>query len=267
VVEGADGSTWRWVRDGWGRRSVVALLVLCVCYGLVGWSWRNLFDPSQGMDWLLAGIWVFMSLLLVWRLDLRRDGALLLVGAMGGAVIEWWGTTSQLWHYFTAERPPLWILPAWPVAAMAVDRVARIGLRVWPFLGRLGRGYWVLLPAFVLLMTRFVWPRVDVRSTQVVILLMIGVTFVGARPRRDVLLFVAGASLGLFLEYWGTSRRCWTYYTEQVPPVEAVLAHGFASVAFARAWQGVSLLFGLVGLRPPVGRDLPLDAVFEGRPA
>ena len=61
----------------------------------------------------------------------------------------------------------------------------------------------------------------------------------GGRPRpgRDAVLFVAGASLGIFLEYWGTSRRCWVYYSGQVPPAEAVFAHGFASVAFARGVQ------------------------------
>jgi hypothetical protein len=46
--------------------------------------------------------------------------------------------------------------------------------------------------------------------------------------------FLAGAVLGIFLEYWGTTRECWTYYTLQKPPLFAVLAHGLASVAFWR---------------------------------
>ena len=46
--------------------------------------------------------------------------------------------------------------------------------------------------------------------------------------------FVAGTALGYFLERWGTTRECWTYYTRELPPVFAVLAHGMAAVAFWR---------------------------------
>lgn len=59
-------------------------------------------------------------------------------------------------------------------------------------------------------------------------------------PKKDLpLLFIAGAALGVFLEYWGTTRFCWTYYTREKPPFEAALAHGFATVAFARGVQGM----------------------------
>ena len=40
--------------------------------------------------------------------------------------------------------------------------------------------------------------------------------------------------MGYFLELWGTTRECWTYYTFQKPPLFAVLAHGMAAVAFWR---------------------------------
>ena len=65
--------------------------------------------------------------------------------------------------------------------------------------------------------------------------LLLGILVCGA----VVMFFTAGAAVGIFLEYWGTSRHCWTYWTKEIPPAEAVLAHGFASVAFAR---GVQLL-------------------------
>ena len=52
--------------------------------------------------------------------------------------------------------------------------------------------------------------------------------------RLAVLTFVAGAGLGYWLERWGTTRECWTYYTRQTPPLFAVLAHGMAAVAFWR---------------------------------
>ena len=53
--------------------------------------------------------------------------------------------------------------------------------------------------------------------------------------RLALLTFAAGAGLGYFLERWGTTRECWTYYTGQTPPLFAVLAHGMAAVAFWRA--------------------------------
>jgi hypothetical protein len=52
--------------------------------------------------------------------------------------------------------------------------------------------------------------------------------------RLALLTFAVGAGLGYFLELWGTTRLCWTYYTGETPPLFAVLAHGMAAVAFWR---------------------------------
>ncbi|MFH1467421.1 MAG: hypothetical protein ABIO70_23760 [Pseudomonadota bacterium] len=227
-----------WLRAGYDRKSVVALGLTLGLRGVMGVVNYDLIDWSLGMDWLLVGIWAAMAALLIARIDLRHDLPLLAVGFLGGGVIEWWGTQSVLWVYFTKERPPLWILPAWPVAALAIDRLARILDRACPWLGRAAPAYWLVVPAFVAYMGHFLWIRIHVPASQVVLALMVLVTLVGARPRRDLLLFVAGAALGWFLEYWGTTRYCWTYYTYAKPPLEAVLAHGFATVAFARGVQG-----------------------------
>jgi hypothetical protein len=209
---------------------VVALSFL---YATVGWRYRELIEPEYAMDALLWALWIAMSGAIAWRFRPLEDGSLIVVAALGGFVIEWWGTNTNLWHYFTRERPPLWIVPAWPVATISIDRMAAV-------LGRLRRlsfGYWAILPAFVLMMVGFAWPTIDVLATQVVIALMVGVVVVHPRPERDVTLFLCGSLLGVVLEYWGTSRQCWTYYTGEVPPPEAVFAHGFASVAFGRAHQ------------------------------
>lgn len=235
-------SFFRWLRSGYDRRSAVALLAVAVTCLAVAVNWWHLIDWDAGMDWLLAGIWVFMTLLLTWRVDPRRDLPLVLVGGLGGAVIEWWGTQSVLWVYYTDERPPAWILPAWPISALAIVRIHEMLRRAAPVLERLGAAYWLVVPGFVALMTRFLWVRIEVPASQVVVALMVLVTVVGARPRRDLSLFLAGAALGVFLEYWGTSRRCWTYYTGEVPPVEAALAHGFATLSFARGVQGLDLI-------------------------
>ena len=88
----------------------------------VDWS-RPLWNQ---FDWLLIGIFVVMSLLITGRGGTcGPDCWILLVGLTGGLVIESWGTQTQLWTYYTYERPPLWILPAWPIASLAIDRLAR----------------------------------------------------------------------------------------------------------------------------------------------
>ena len=214
---------------------------LCFLYASVGWRYRELVEPEYVADALLWGLWIAMTAAIAWRFRLVEDGSLMLVAAAGGFVIEWWGTNTNLWHYFTSERPPLWIVPAWPVATIVVDRMARV-------LGatrRLAFGYWAILPAFVVVMTSFAWPTIDVLATRVVIALMIGVVLFRPTPARDVTLFLCGSLLGVVLEYWGTSRQCWTYYTGEVPPPEAVLAHGFASVAFGRAHRLLEPVWGV----------------------
>lgn len=223
--------------SGYDRRSLAVLGLLGLVYLAAAVVWHRYIDLSRGMDWLLAGIWAGMTALLCWRVDLRRDVARAAVGFVGGLAIEAWGTHSQLWTYWTAERPPVWILPAWPVAALTIDRLARLLDPLLP--ARLGPvGYWTLVPAFVVWMSWFAWPTAGHRATQVAIVAMGLVLVWPGNRREDLLLFLAGTGLGVFLEYWGTSRWCWSYYTHEIPPGPAVVAHGFASVAFARgaAW-------------------------------
>lgn len=246
------------VRAGYDRNSARVLVLLAVSYVAVAVIWNRLIDLSRGMDWLLAGIWAFMTAVLCWRIDPRRDAVRALVGFLGGLLIEAWGTQTDLWSYYTAERPPPWIIPAWPVAALTIDRLAFLLDPLLPP-GRLDAAWRVLLPAFVAYMTWFVWPSVHLWGTWLAIVGMLLVLGIPGSRREDVCLFVGGSLLGIFLEYWGTSRWCWRYYTHEVPPLPAVLAHGFASVAFAR---GAGLLDALTGwrrslLRGGAGHRLP----------
>ena len=66
-----------------------------------------------------------MSLLIMAGADLKKDIPIILVGFAGGMVIESWGTQTNLWFYYTYERPPLWIISAWPIASLAIDRLFR----------------------------------------------------------------------------------------------------------------------------------------------
>jgi hypothetical protein len=81
----------------------------------------------------------------------------------------------------------------------------------------------------------FVFPTFNKSYTVLSLLLCIFLILTPTDHRFAFLTFVAGTGLGYFLELWGTTRQCWTYYTYQTPPLFAVLAHGMAAVAFWRA--------------------------------
>jgi hypothetical protein len=121
--------------------------------------------------------------------------------------------------------------------------------RLAPWMQRLAPAYWIVLPAFVLFFTRLMWPAITHPWSIAVLVLMATVVLVRPRPGRDLVLFVTGATLGIFLEYWGTTRHCWNYWTLQTPPAEAVLAHGFAAVAFARGVQALDRLIEMLPQR------------------
>jgi hypothetical protein len=231
----------------------------------INWSgewWRY-------MDWLLLGIFGFMSLTIVARADLRTDALIVFVGVCGGLAIESWGTQTNLWHYYTAERPPLWIIPAWPIASLSIDRITRflhwmieqIGKRLnfpnhqspnhqfptyqFPtYQSPFTILYWITFASFLTLMLVFVSPTFDKSYTILSILLCVLLILTPTDHRYALLTFAAGAGLGYFLELWGTTRECWTYYTLETPPLFAVLAHGMAAVAFWRAGLVVKIVIG-----------------------
>jgi hypothetical protein len=233
----------------------VVLLIVIVWWplaqeqlALIDWS-RPLWGQ---LDWLLFGIFAGMSLLILIGTDLKADLLIFGVGMVGGLVIESWGTQTNLWHYYTAERPPLWIIPAWPIASLSIDRLYRFLNRLLPRAGpRLaGRridfttaAYVVIFAGFYGLMLAFVWPTRDKSLTLAALALCALLSLSPVDRRAMVLIFIAGAGLGYFLELWGTTRECWTYYTAETPPLFAVLAHGMASVAFWRSSRVLMVLF------------------------
>ena len=219
----------------WSFLPLAGVVVTAVCVAV---GWWDLVDLNQPFDGLLAFLWLFMTLLVSWRVSFRRDFVLVFTAIWGGFLIEWWGTTTHLWTYFTDERPPLWIIPAWPVAALSTERLAYTldrmfpKSRAWP--------WWIAaasVPAFIFWMGSFMSHAWHVTSSHVVVGIMIGVAISTRTPRRDVVLFVMGTVLGYGLEYWGTTRQCWTYHTRETPPLVTAFAHGFASIAFFRATQ------------------------------
>jgi hypothetical protein len=188
------------------------------------------------MDWLLIGLFLFMSLTIVAKAELRRDAKIVFIGMVGGLAIEAWGTQTNLWFYYTQERPPLWIIPAWPIASLSIDRLTRLLNRWLPKTQeRFYQGaYWLTFGVFYLLMLVFVFPTLDKSLTWFSLILCALVILSEKDRRTGFLVFIAGTGLGYFLERWGTTRECWTYYTYQTPPLFAVLAHGMAAVVFWR---------------------------------
>lgn len=239
---------------GWNRTSYAFFGAFCLLAFLIGYVWWPLlsdylatFNPAYPwyvqFDWLLLGDFAFMTLLIMARPDLRTDARIVCVGLIGGLVIEAWGTQTHLWNYYTAERPPLWIVPAWPIASLAIERMVRAlergggergsGERPVPLVW--GLAYWLIFPAFLGLMVVFVAPTFDKSLTWAALAASVLIVVTPTNHWRAVLTFVCGSALGYFLELWGTTRACWTYYTFETPPVFAVLAHGLAAVAFWRA--------------------------------
>src|SRR5512138_3150157 len=175
-----------WTRDSsilLGGFFVTILLIIYVWWPLaaqylayVDWSgawWRYI-------DWLLLGIFGFMSITIIARANLKTDLLLIFVGVCGGLAIESWGTQTNLWHYYTAERPPLWIIPAWPIASLSIDRITRVliflttkGTKVTKDLKRnpvvyfvsfvfnFKTFYWLTFASFLVLMVIFVAPTFD----------------------------------------------------------------------------------------------------------
>jgi hypothetical protein len=214
---------------------------------IIDWTQPLWLELIRKMDWLLLFDFVVMTLLIMARADIKSDALIVFVGFVGGLVIESWGTQTHLWTYFTLERPPLWIIPAWPIASLSIDRLYRLldhsSKRIK--LGDTGTGwkigYWITFAVFFILLIQFVWPTLDKSLTLAAIVLCALLILTPTDYRATLLIFAAGTSLGYFLELWGTTRQCWVYYTLETPPLFAVLAHGMAAVAF---WR-VALLFKL----------------------
>lgn len=240
---------------GWTRSSTTLLGIFWLTVFLIGYVWWPLleeyistYNPDYPLwvqlDKLLIGNFLAMSLLLVSNANLKRDFPMLLIGLVGGLVIEGWGTQTELWVYYTAERPPFWIIPAWPIASLSIDRLNRILQRFFRnvpdrFFNIL---HWLIFIPFMGLLLVFVWPTITKSLTIMAILLCLLIILVPSDPRQTTLTFIAGSGLGYFLELWGTTRECWIYYTLETPPFFAVLAHGMAAVAFWRVYDLYKML-------------------------
>ncbi len=262
----------------WTRDSSILLGIFLLTIFLIVYIWWPLAEEYLAyvdwhgewwryMDWLLLGIFAFMSITIIARANLKTDLLIIFVGICGGLAIESWGTQTNLWHYYTAERPPLWIIPAWPIASLSIDRITRflnwtikkiqqrlkLTMHHSPFI----IFYWMTFASFLTLMLVFVSPTFDKSFTWFALTLCVLLILTPTDHRYALLTFIAGSGLGYYLEVWGTTRECWTYYTLQTPPVFAVFAHGMAAVAFWRAGLMLKMFWGRIGVTKP--RQIPAE--------
>lgn len=251
---------------GWTRHSYYLFSAFILICGLIVYVWWPLVEEYLSyidgrfpwyyyVDWLLLGIFLFMSFTIMTRANLKVDGLIVFVGLLGGLVIESWGTQTNLWHYYTAERPPLWILPAWPIASLSIDRITRALNHVLPK-GHNAVFQWLYgltFGGFYLLMIWFVAPTFDKPYTIGALIICFLMILTPPDRRMAFLVFAAGAGLGYFLELWGTTRACWIYYTGETPPHFAVLAHGMAAIAFWRTGLIVQRLWHVFVTKLPQG--------------
>ena len=252
-----------WTRDSsilLGGFFVTVILIIYIWWPLAEEYFAYLDWQSEWwryMDWLLLGIFGFMSITIITRANLKTDLLIVFVGICGGLAIESWGTQTNLWFYYTDERPPLWIIPAWPIASLSIDRITRFlhwisqrfSERISPanLQSLISALYWLTFASFLSLMLVFVAPTFDKSYTWFSLVLCILLILTPTDHRFALLTFIAGSGLGYYLELWGTTRECWTYYTYQTPPLFAVLAHGMAAVAFWRAGLLVKTVWGRLG--------------------
>jgi hypothetical protein len=198
----------------WTRASTTLLALFVLVILLIIYFWWPLADMVirqvdwngqwwLTFDWLLVGIFTVMTGLIVSGADLKRDALILVVGMCGGLVIESWGTQTHLWTYFTNERPPLWIIPAWPIASLSIDRIVRLARIFTP--GNGARTYRVVcilaFAGFAAIMIPFVWPTID-RAMTLAALALVAALIVIPGDARLTLLHL-GAGIGL-----GSSSKC-----------------------------------------------------------
>lgn len=234
----------------WTKTSTAILGSFVIILFVIGYVWwpllqdyLNQYDPEvaiwRQVDWLLIGNFLVMSILITMNADLRHDIPFGLIALFGGLVIETWGTQSGLWTYYTFEKPPLWIIPAWPIAALSVNRLYHIFLDLVKNIQEewFRWTYWPVFTIFFGLLLNFIWPTITHPLTILSVILCLYLILSCQDKRSCLIILLVGTFLGYFLERWGTTRLCWTYYTGGTPPFFTTLAHGMASVAVWRVYK------------------------------
>lgn len=242
--------------NGLGWRGFCALVSVVAILGtarfdLASAEWHAMFGNGIHVDWLLAGLGSFFVFCSVFDVHPRLDAATLVAGFVGGTIIEVWGTRTGLWHYYTFERPPLWILPAWSMSALSNERILRLVLSALPANLReriiaeeyCGPRVNFVYRLFTLpLLCFFAWwarPAGFDPYNLMVAAFLLSVFWSPRFALYSLCLLGCGAALGIFLEIWGTTRHCWNYYDGKTPSPFPIFGHGMAAVSFWKMKEAV----------------------------
>ncbi|MCJ7694390.1 MAG: hypothetical protein MUO40_03105 [Anaerolineaceae bacterium] len=240
----------------WSKSSYVLLSSFLIILFLIGYLWKPLLRDYLSsyqkdlpfwiqIDWLLLFDFFVMSILLMINADLKRDILLAVIALAGGFIIEAWGTNTGLWTYYTNEKPPLWIIPAWPIAILAIQRLANfltLILRKVPNV-IIKFSYWIIFIAFLGFLVLNIAPSLLNPFSLFVIMLCAIFIIITKNKRMALNYFITGSCLGYFLELWGTTRQCWSYLSGGTPPLFAVLAHGFAAFSVWQVYQYSQVIY------------------------
>jgi len=166
---------------------------------------------------LLGGILLAVLLVIPQRMHPVRDTASVILACAAGYFAEAWGARNGLWKYYTSERPPLWIVPAWPLGALLVDRLAaRAQALAAGLLGARGHaaGYWILSACALAVFCWFVAGKLLLASSLLVLAALSAALAAAADYRRDFWIFTTASACVFFAELWGTTNHCWSYHTQ-----------------------------------------------------
>ncbi len=79
---------------------------------------------------LFAGVLVGVGLL-TFRVNVGESFSIYVCGMLLGGTYEWLGTFIKEWTYVTREVPPLWIVPLWGLACVAMVKLSRLWWPLW----------------------------------------------------------------------------------------------------------------------------------------
>ena len=214
------------------RQAVHGLIVLTLFSGVALWrhdlfaaSWRamivSLSAPGPAR-WRVLGQGIFLAAIFAATLIAAvssprpaRDALGALAAAVAGWSAEAWGTRLGLWSYYTGERPPLWIVPAWPLGALVIERAGRaLRERFGPAPDSLYAGP---RAACLLCVLSFCAPRLGNVWAWAGPAAVAASLWLGASPAEEGWTLAAGLVCVFFADTWGTSMRCWSYYMGRAP--------------------------------------------------
>jgi len=170
-----------------------------------------------------------------------RDCLIVATASLYGYLAESWGVNAGLWSYYTGEKPPLWIIPAWPLGALVIDRLSRKATEkntALPFARQAAR--W-LYPAWVItfycVFTPFLALKLGVPASIPPLLLAALVLFPGTdRRQADAAVLFTGTACVFWADLWGVTNHCWAYYTQ------AAGAGTAAGIAFGALFDSLVVL-------------------------